>query len=122
MISSNQSKIFFMLIFTVMFGNLQVYLEYKEYFEKNKYMFFVLPLICTLALYYIYDNICKKSIDNFTFEVTPAKRCEGWPYMTQSGPYKEYCDKLMSSEEGRKEFVSMNCCSGMFNGRPKNLK
>jgi hypothetical protein len=58
--------------------------------------------------------------DNFNFSVTPAKRCDGGSYMTQSGPSHKMCNELLSSESGRDEYSMFNC-SGKYNGRPLNF-
>ena len=62
-----------------------------------------------------------KPIGGFHFEVTPAKRCEGGPYMTQSGPDHEMCKQLLATKEGNIQYNMYNCGSG-FIGRPVHFE
>ena len=55
------------------------------------------------------SNFCP---EGFRFEVTPAKRCEGGPFMTQSGPNHELCKRMWSTPEGRAEIAKYNCLNG----------
>jgi hypothetical protein len=54
-------------------------------------------------------NFCPEM---FHFELTPAKRCQGGPFMTQSGPNHELCKKMWSTPEGRAEIARYNCLNG----------
>jgi hypothetical protein len=57
------------------------------------------------------NNVWSK--DNFLFEVTPEKLCDGGPYMYSSDPYrKELCSKFSNKDLNRFE------CSNGFIGRP----
>tara|TARA_Y100000389_G_C17402932_1_gene486399 strand:- start:35 stop:478 length:444 start_codon:yes stop_codon:yes gene_type:complete len=51
-------------------------------------------------------------VENFRFEVTPAKKCALGPYMTQSGPNHELCKKMWSSKEGREQISKYSCLNG----------
>ena len=79
---------------------------------------FIGCLVSVIVLTFIY-KCCNKNVDSFTFEVSPPKLCQGWPYMQSSAPQeiKDYCQKLFSTEKGRDAYNSMNCPGG-FPGRP----
>lgn len=62
-----------------------------------------------------------KPIGGFHFEVTPVKRCEGGPYMTQSGPDHEMCKQLLATKKGDIQYNMYNCGSG-FVGRPVHFE
>jgi len=55
------------------------------------------------------------------FHVTPAKLCQGGPYMHQSGKTHEMCKQLMSTPQGQYEYKQYNCSSG-YNGRPVHFE
>tara|TARA_B110000008_G_C16868759_1_gene523915 strand:+ start:288 stop:674 length:387 start_codon:yes stop_codon:yes gene_type:complete len=76
-------------------------------------------VILTMMLSALYI-LGKVNQDNFRFEVTNAKRCEGGPYMTQSGPDHDMCKKLLSTPKGQNKYDMFNC-SGEYNGRPLNF-
>jgi hypothetical protein len=51
--------------------------------------------------------------DNFRFELTPEKHCDGGPYMYSSDPVKKaYCSQFTPSQ-----LAEYQCCKG-FHGRP----
>ena len=59
--------------------------------------------------------------EHFLFEVSKPKLCQGGPYMRQGADQKdlrEYCDGLLSSPEGRREYAQMNCTQPGYVGRP----
>lgn len=80
-------------------------------------------LILILLLLGMYKAIgvtgCKQ-VDNFHFEVTPAKKCEGYPYMQSSDPeLLNFCTNLLSTPEGVDKYDAVNCCGGCgYVGRP----
>jgi len=68
----------------------------------------------TLLIFILY-NVLKRNdtIDNFTFEVSEQKKCQGGPYMYSSDPeLTEKCSKYSNEE-----LAQYNCPSG-YNGRP----
>ena len=78
-------------------------------------------LVFTIVLAIIYST-SKVNQDNFHFEVTPEKRCDGGEYLHQSGPTAEYCKKLLSSPEGIREFSEYSCLNPAFVGRPVHFE
>ena len=70
--------------------------------------------LLTLFLIIIYIGLYSKpTIDSFTFEVTPEKKCCGGLYMLQNDPEAtEYCKNLP------KEVLDYYCCGTGFNGAP----
>jgi hypothetical protein len=113
--------IFFSLVFVIML--ITVLVSRNKDSQYNLLINIVIVLLSTLFLFGIYwkGNLCDQS-EPFTFEVTPAKLCEGGPYMHQSGPNKEMCEKLMSTPTGRVEYDEYNCVNPAFNGRPVHFE
>ena len=57
--------------------------------------------------------------ENFLFEVSKPKLCEGGPYMRQGKPeLDKYCSELLSTKQGTREYEQMNCTCPGFVGRP----
>lgn len=96
--------------------------------NKTKYniivIFAITSIITTLILLIVYKTtkICQTNDykDNFLFEVTGPKMCEGGPYMISSASQeiKDYCNKLWSTPEGRQEIAQVSCQKPGFIGRP----
>lgn len=84
-------------------------------------------ILGALYLGIIYNARCYKSSCNsvnsdkedFLFELTPAKICDGGSYMSSTGWRKKFCDEFMSTEKGQKEYTMYNCGAGT-KGRPLN--
>jgi hypothetical protein len=77
-------------------------------------------LAFTLILFVIYQvsgvgNVSSK--DNFTFELTPEKRCEGGPYMYSDDP-----EKLAFCSQFSPEDMSRFSCGVGFHGAPVTFK
>ena len=70
-----------------------------------------------LVLTYKFAKIANVQSDGFHFEVSPGKRCRGYPYMQSSNPeLLEECGKILS--KGKK----MPSCDGMYVGRPYSFE
>lgn len=115
--------IFFSLILVVMFSTAKgaVVLGPKMNLSSTITLLFS-SVIGTAFLFLIYKlsklNKCDCG-ENFHFQVSPAKLCQGYPYMQSSASpeIQEFCHKLMSTKEGQHEYAQMNCNNG-FHGRP----
>ena len=53
------------------------------------------------------------SMENFTFELTPEKKCDGGPYMYTSDPERQ----KLCSQFSKKDLALYQCCNG-YHGRP----
>jgi len=72
----------------------------------------------TFVLTYKIAKIGNPQTDNFHFEVSPGKKCRGYPYMQSGNPkLLEECTKFLSTEEGKK----MASCDGMYVGKPSSF-
>lgn len=61
-------------------------------------------------------EIRDRTKDNFTFEVTPAKKCAGGPYMYSSDKkLQEECSKITNEE------MAQVACGQGFHGRPDHF-
>jgi hypothetical protein len=122
MFLSGKETIFFILTFVVIF----VFSKGAEILEsraklENPIALLITSLIGSLILLLVYKfgKIHKCQSDGFHFEVTPAKQCQGFPYLQTSDPkLYEYCENLFSTPEGRKEYAMVNCTTPGFVGRP----
>lgn len=62
----------------------------------------------------IFNIVLKVSTDNFMFQLTPEKKCDGGPYMYSSDPARQaLCSKFSQEQLSRYE-----CPGGLYNGRP----
>lgn len=121
MFLSSKEIIFFVLTFVVLFffskGALLMGPKMKI---GNTVSLLVMSFFGALFLMLVYKfaKIAYCQADGFHFEVTPAKKCEGFPYMQTSNPeLLDYCDKLLSNPQGRKDYDMVNC-GGAYVGRP----
>jgi len=115
---------FFSLIFVVI--TLCLFVFNKKFITtKDSYLhlssFLMASFVATLSfvITYKFGKIGTCQTDNFHFEVSPEKKCRGYPYM-QSGDPKllEECTKFLSSEEGKKT----KSCDGMYVGKPTKFE
>jgi hypothetical protein len=66
------------------------------------------------GIFLLYNHLTKDIKDNFHFELTPEKKCEGGSYMWSSSPEKQaLCSKFSKEQLARYE-----CPAGLYNGRP----
>ena len=114
---------FFSLIFVVITLCLFVF-NRKLVTSKNSCLHLCTLLIVSLCatlsfvLTYKIAKIGNPQTDNFHFEVSPGKKCRGYPYMQSGNPkLLEECTKFLSTEEGKK----MASCDGMYVGRPSSF-
>jgi hypothetical protein len=96
------------LIFTVLlFGSGKV----AQLLNDDKKL--VISSVLFASMLFAVLQITNKSSEGFFFEVTPAKRCCGGPYMYSSDPERqELCSKISPEE------LSRACCGNGYVGRP----
>jgi hypothetical protein len=118
---NSKELIFFSLVFIIMLLSvlLSKSLDVKYYIPAT----IVMVMGFTLVLMGVYwkGNLCEEP-ENFTFEVTPAKLCQGGEYMHQSNPRREKCENLLSTPEGRKEYAEYDCLNPALIGRPVHFE
>jgi hypothetical protein len=72
-----------------------------------------LKALIIFGVFMLYNYLTKDIKDNFHFELTPEKRCDGGPYMWSSSPEKQaLCSKFSKEQLARYE------CPAGFIGRP----
>ena len=110
MFQSNKSKpLYIIYIFISFFLALSVY---KNIPYKTDYHPVLIAALFTFIIYCL-DYCFTEVKDNFNFEVTPEKLCQGGPYMYSSNPEKlKYCQSLSPDS-----YFRYNCPCG-FSGRP----
>ena len=118
---NSKEIIFFVLVFLAIVLSDMISSRLMEKMPKTKiFAPMIVALFVTLVLVTLYI-LGKVSQDNFHFEVTPYKKCDGGAYMTQSGPNQEFCKKLLSTQEGQDKYNMFNCGTGDYHGRPLNF-
>jgi hypothetical protein len=75
--------------------------------------FFIIVPLCRLAVMAVHEAV-KCSRDNFMFEVTPEKKCDGGAYMYSSDPERQKLCAQFSKDDLRK----YECSPGEYHGRP----
>ena len=87
----------------------------------------VISLLFALLVTVAQNSVSKlqtcNSGENFHFEVTKPKLCQGGAYMYSSGDpeLKQYCDNLLSTKDGLADYSSVNCGLG-YEGRPVHFE
>ena len=102
-------------------NNAALYLNRKSNLGAHAVMPMLIgTLIATILLLIVYSvgNVPECG-EQFLFEVSKPKQCQGGPYMRQGNPELDaYCNQLLSTPEGRREYSQMNCTQPGFVGRP----
>lgn len=118
---NSREIIFFVLVFVAIVLSDMISTRVMEKMPKTKvFVPLLVALILTMVLVGLYI-LGKVAQDNFRFEVTDVKKCDGGAYMTQSGPNHEMCKTLLSTQEGQDKYNMFNCGGGEFHGRPLNF-
>jgi hypothetical protein len=102
----------YVLIFCIFYVLSETSLFVSGYLNINKYLTLIISsLIFTALMYLLNKNLDQQ--DNFHFQVTPEKLCDGGAYMYTSDPQKQkLCNSFSPSELGKYQ-----CLPG-FHGRP----
>lgn len=102
-------NILIFLIFTVLiFGSGKI----AQVVKNDKYL--ALSSAIFAAMIFVVIQLSKKNFtEPFFFEVTPAKKCCGGPYMYSSDPKRQKLCSEISPEE-----ISRVCCGSGYSGRP----
>ena len=113
MFLSSKEIIFFVLTFVVLFffskGAILLEAEMKL---GNTVSILITSFFGALLLMLVYKfaKIAHCQADGFHFEVTPAKKCQGFPYMQSTNPeLLKYCGELLSTPQGQREYSVFNC-------------
>ena len=121
---SKKENLFFALVFCMVLVSGMITDLIHKHFSLLPFfaILIMVTIICLIILILVYNGAKVCHYDNFHFEVTPAKRCDGGPYLTQSGPDHKMCEELLSTEKGRQEYNTYNCPGGLCYGRPLNME
>ena len=112
----SNKEVLFLIVLILLFLTLNM-----TNLHKNKVCSSMInTLIFSVLLIVLYSRLRNSNKDNFHFEVSGPKRCQGGPYMISSAPkeLQDYCYNLWSTPEGRREYAMMNCTAPGFVGRP----
>lgn len=105
------------MLLYILFKKLEIYLgnaNLGNLFRNPELNIIIISFSFSLVLL-ILLCVLKKSniIDQFVFEVTPAKLCDGGPYMWSSNPeLQKFCSSV-----SEKDIKSVSCPIG-YHGRP----
>ena len=109
----NNKKIFYYIIIFILFYVFSKagHIVSKRIKVNEDLLIIFAGLIFTSIIYLLKCMLDVK--DNFHFEVTPEKLCDGGPYMYSSNPeIKKLCDSFSNQD-----LAKYSCCPG-FHGRP----
>lgn len=81
--------------------------------NKPDYLMRFVKLLLIVTVVLSFPNLLNLSKDDFLFELTPEKHCEGGPYMWSSSPEKQkFCSQFSKDDMARYE------CPNGFVGAP----
>jgi hypothetical protein len=90
--------------------------------DQHIYILIILKIVIinkmpnVLPSYYTNESQLKPAM----LEITPAKQCEGYPYLGGIGPMAGQCSKFLATQHGQYNYTRYNCPGGAYNGRPFN--
>lgn len=117
-----RESVFFLLIFLLFFLALKMAKFWDKYTSNDTIAYVLVGLVYALvimAVYYLGDMGNCGVGENF-WEITPAARCRGGPYMWQGdSETAKMCREMASTKEGRCMIASYNCPTG-YNGVPRD--
>jgi hypothetical protein len=118
---SSRQVIFFVLIFLIFFLSVKLgqFWVLNSNVLKSDLIFIIVAVGYTLTILFIY-YLAKLNKSSETFwDISPAARCKGGPYMWQGDSQNaKLCREMAESPEGRAMISSYNCPTGQI-GVPK---
>jgi hypothetical protein len=110
--NESQKEIIFYVIIFLLFYVLSKSSGYVgTYFKLNNDVSLLLFSLVFTGVVFLLKNLGNK--DNFYFELTPEKHCEGGSYLYSSDPVK----KKFCSQFSKSDIANYSCCNG-FHGAP----
>lgn len=110
--NQSQKEIIFYVIIFLLFYVLSKSSGYVgTYFKLNNDVSLLLFSLVFTGVVFLLKNLGNK--DNFYFELTPEKHCEGGSYLYSSDPVK----KKFCSQFSQSDIANYSCCNG-FHGAP----
>lgn len=113
--------IFFLLIFLLFFITVNIQKYWMSHMRSNHQegVYIAVGAVYTLLIVAVYYLANLNSTNEGFWQVTPAARCRGGPYMWQGdSEMAKTCRKLSETKNGRNEIANYNCPTG-FVGIPK---
>jgi hypothetical protein len=83
---------------------------------KNDMYLGISSVLFAAMLFAVLQIMGNKSLEGFFFQVSPAKKCCGGPYMYSSDPERQKLCSQISPEE-----LSRVCCGAGYVGRPMRV-
>lgn len=105
--------IFYVLIFLIFYIFSKTSIFVSENLKINQDIIILLFGVIFAAIFYLSKPIIN-NIDNFHFEVTPEKMCDGGSYMYSSDPQKQ----KLCGQFSKADLAKYECPGGLDNGRP----
>jgi|UniRef100_A0A6C0D0U1 hypothetical protein len=82
----------FIIIFILFYGSLKINQQFV--YNNNKELYLILSALLSSAILVLILHYANLK-ENFHFELSPYKRCQGGPYMYSSDPeLKAFCDSI----------------------------
>ena len=113
MLESTQSReaVYFVVVCLMIFLSLTcLNVVFKKIMDaRTKYVVYIaVSVFATVALFGIYRGTGVNSQrDDFHFDLTMAKKCEGYPYMTQNGKQHEECKNPWECDHIYHDYITL---------------
>ena len=116
---TNKEILFFILVFVIIFSASKGAVALGPKLKLSGTIALLLTTFTGTVILLIVYKLSQNNGENFSFQVSGPKLCQGYPYMQSSASpeLQKYCHHLMSTPEGQHEYAQMNCGNG-FHGRP----
>jgi len=109
---SKKQIIFYILVFFIFFIIAKASLYLSPILKINQDISLLIGALILTGIIFLLDKF-DYTKDDFFFQVTPQKQCDGGPYMYSSNPEKQ----KLCSKFSKQELAQYSCPSG-FDGRP----
>jgi hypothetical protein len=109
---SKKQIIFYILVFFIFFIIAKASLYLSPILKINQDISLLIGALILTGIIFLLDKF-DYTKDDFFFQVTPEKQCDGGPYMYSSNPEKQ----KLCSKFSKQDLAQYSCPSGFY-GRP----
>ena len=109
---SKKQIIFYILVFFIFFIIAKGSLYFSTILKINQDLSLLIGSLILTGVIFLLDKF-EYTKDDFFFQVTPEKQCDGGPYMYSSNPEKQ----KLCSKFSKQDLAQYSCPSGFY-GRP----
>ena len=109
---SKKQIIFYFLVFLIFFIIAKASLYFSKSLNINQDLTILIGALLFTSIIFLLNKI-DYTKDDFFFQLTPEKECDGGPYMYSSNPENQ----KLCSKFSKQDLAQYSCCPG-FHGRP----